>query len=342
MSAKPVLMSRKRIAFLIAGFLLGLALIWLWLRSIDTSAVLDSIRRVKPDLVAFAAIAYLSAYFIRSWRWNLLLRSQTAISLGRTFLYSMGGNWVNYLIPIRAGELVKAWFVKRNHGLPLLNVLPSIFIDKTFDTLGILFVLVMVPLLRIRVSAGLTVLLVLLGLVFLVSLGILLLAVWRKDGVVRFLQTFFAWLPRRWREKIFGYIDVFIRGLNVFEQHWSRLVVAVLLTALGVGLDGLYFHLLFRAFGVEFPFVYVLFGYTLINLSYALPQPPAQLGSNEWMMIIIFSVGFALTKDSASAIMAFAHVLTAILIGVIGFAAIAASGSQVLKAIIRGDKIYEQ
>ncbi len=335
-------MSRKRLIFLLAGFLLGLALVFLWLRSIDVNAVLANIRRVKPNLVAFAAISYLSAYFIRSWRWNLLLKKQASISLGRTFLYSMGGNWVNYLIPIRAGEVVKAWFVKRNHGVPLLNVLPSIFIDKTFDTLGILFVLVMVPLLRIRVSAGLMALLVLLGLVFLVSLGVLLLAVWRKNGVVKFLRVFFAWLPQRWRDKIFGYIDVFIRGLNVFEQHWTRLLVAVLLTAIGVGLDGLYFHLLFRAFGVDFPFVYVLFGYTLINLSYALPQPPAQLGSNEWMMIIIFSVGFALTKDSASAIMAFAHVLTAILIGVIGFAAIAASGRQVLKAIIRGDKIYEQ
>ncbi|MBP7204908.1 MAG: flippase-like domain-containing protein [Candidatus Cloacimonetes bacterium] len=335
-------MSRKRLIFLIAGLILGLLLIRLWLRSINVDEVLLSIRNVRPDLVVWAALAYLSAYFIRSWRWNLLLRTQARIPLGRSFLYSMGGNWVNYLIPIRAGEVAKAWFVKRNHGTPMLNVLPSIFIDKTFDTLGIIFVLLMVPLLRIRTTTGLTVLLILLGFVFAASLGILLLSVWHKEGVVRFLQFFFTWLPQKWREIVFRYIAVFIQGLNVFEQHWTRLLYAVLLTAIGVGLDGLYFYLLFLAFGVSFPFVTVLFGYTLINLSYALPQPPAQLGSNEWMMIIIFSVGFALTKDRASAIMAFAHVLTAILIGVIGFASIAVSGRQVLKAIIRGDKIYEQ
>ncbi len=335
-------MPRQRLIFLIAGLILGLALIVLWLRSIDISSVLATIRQVRPNLVFWASLTYLAAYFIRSWRWNLLLRKQARIPLGRSFMYSMGGNWVNYLIPIRAGELLKAWFVKHNHGVPLLNVLPSIFIDKTFDTLGILFVLLMLPLLKVRISAGLLALLILLGAVFTVSVGLLLLSVWHKDGVVRFLQFFFGWLPEKWRDRIFGYIDVFFRGLNVFEHHWSRLLVAVLLTALGVGFDGLYFHLLFQAFGVDFPFAKVLFGYTLINLSYALPQPPAQLGSNEWMMIIIFSLGFALTKDSASAIMAFAHVLTAVLIGVIGFAAIAGSGSQALKAIIRGDKIYEQ
>ena len=27
----------------------------------------------------------------------------------------MAGNLINYLIPIRAGELIKALFVKRNH-----------------------------------------------------------------------------------------------------------------------------------------------------------------------------------------------------------------------------------
>lgn len=335
-------MSRKRLIFLIAGLVLGLLLIWLWLRSIDLAVVLASIRNVSPSLVVWAAVTYLFAYLIRSWRWNILLRKQADIPLGRTFLYSMGGNWVNYLIPIRAGEVVKAWFVKRNHTIPMLNVLPTIFIDKTFDTLGILFVLLMVPLLHVRISAGLMVLLALLGLFFAVSMGVLLLSVWRKDSVVKFLQIFFAWLPAKWRERIFGYIDVFIQGLNVFDQHWSRLLFAVLLTAVGVGLDGLYFYLLFQAFGVDLPFMKVLFGYTLINLSYALPQPPAQLGSNEWMMVIIFSAGFALTKESASAIMAFAHVLTAILIGVTGLIAIALSGSQVLKAIIRGEKIYEQ
>lgn len=335
-------MSRKRLIFLIAGLILGLVLIFFWLRSIDVNAVLTNIRQVQLDLVVWASLAYLGAYFIRSWRWNLLLKKQARIPLGRTFLYSMGGNWINYLIPIRAGEVVKAWFVKRNHGTPMLNVLPSIFIDKTFDTLGILFVLLMVPLLRIRISTPLMLLLILLGLVFLASLGILLLSVWHKEGVVKFFQLLLSWLPRNWRQKLLGYIDVFIKGLNVFEHHWSRLLSAVLLTAIGVGLDGFYFYLLFQAFGVSFPFVMVLFGYTLINLSYALPQPPAQLGSNEWMMIIIFSVGFALTKDSASAIMAFAHVLTALLIGVIGIVAITLSGSQILKAIIRGDKIYEQ
>ncbi len=335
-------MSHKRILSVLLGLAIGVILIALWLRFIDPDELLARMRGVDVMLVVGASLIYLSAYFIRSARWNLLLRRQIGLPLLRTWLYSMGGNWINYLIPIRLGEVVKAWFVKRNHGLPMLNVLPSIFIDKTFDTLGILFVLVMLPLLGLRLSTGISVLLSLLGLVFLVSLAVIVLSARRKSGVVRILQSLFAWLPQRARNRINGYIELFIQGLNIFEHHWTQLIYAVLLTALGIGLDGLYFWLIFRAFGIGYPFIKVLFGYTLINLSYALPQPPAQLGSNEWMMIIIFSIGFALTRQDASAIMAFAHVLTAILIGSLGLLAIILSGRQILKDIFHGDKIYEQ
>lgn len=334
-------MPRKRLFTLIIGSLVGTVLIILWLSYIDVGLLMQRMSEVRRDLVLYAALIYLSAYFIRSWRWNLLLPKEAGVSLWRSWLYSMGGNWVNYMIPIRLGEVVKAWFVKRNHGTPMLNVFPSIFIDKTFDTLGIFFVLIMIPFLGVRLSTGMLALLALLALVFGVSLTVLLLAAKSKQGVVKIIQQLFAWLPVKLRDKINSYIEIFIQGLNVFEHHWSKLTLAILLTALGIGLDGLYFFLLFQAFGVSYPFAKVLFGYTLINLSYALPQPPAQLGSNEWMMIIIFSVGFALTRQDASAIMAFAHVLTAVLMSVVGIAAIALSGHQIIKVILHGDKVYE-
>ena len=335
-------MSRKRILYLIIGLIIGIVLIILWLHYIDLDELVVRMREVNTRLVFWATISYLAAYFIRSVRWNILLKKQISIPIWKTYLYSMGGNWVNYLIPIRAGELVKAWFVKHNHGSSITSVLPSIFIDKTFDTLGIFFVLLMIPLLKVKFSQGLIILLILLGLVFAISLAVLLFSVWQKDKVVKFLQVLFSWLPGKLKTKVNNYISIFVQGLNIFEHHWTRLLNSFLLTALGIFLDGLYFYLLFLAFGVNYPFLKVLFGYTLINLSYAIPQPPAQLGSNEWMMIIIFSVGFALTREDASAIMAFAHMLTAILIGVIGLVSIALSGRQVLKAVLSGEKIYEQ
>ncbi len=332
-------MNKRNKLVLLLGGILGLALIILWLNFVPLDEVVGYFREIKPGFVILASVCYLFAYFVRSLRWNLILRNTVRIPVKDSWLYAMGGNLVNYLIPIRAGELVKTWFIKKNHHVGMAQTLPSVFIDKTFDTLGIVSVLILIPFLTIRINLALGILLLLLGLVFLLSASILLLAAWRKDMVISLLAVFLRLCPKRIRPRLEGFMRQFVAGLNLFEHKPLMLVGALLLTGFGIFLDGLYFYLLFVSFGIEFSFLMVLFGYTLINLSYALPQPPAQLGSNEWMMIIIFSLGFSLTKSSASAIMAFAHILTAFLMGVVGTAAFAISGYEVVQMIFKGEKI---
>ena len=319
--------------------MIGIILIALWLHYIPLAELKVYFRSISKIHVLYASVCYLSAYFVRSVRWNILLSHTIKIPLHRTWLYAMGGNLLNYMIPIRAGELVKSWFVKRNHNQSIVQTLPSVFIDKTFDTLAVVSVVILIPVLAIRVSMGLMVLLILLSLVFVISLGTILLAAWQKERVVEILCFPLKLFPARFAERAREKLSLFVDGLNLFEHHPGKLILAILLTGLGIILDGSYFYLLFVAFGVDFSFFLVLFGYTLINLSYALPQPPAQLGSNEWMMIIVFSLGFNLTKTSASAIMAFAHVLTAILMLIVGSIAYGISGYEVIRMIFKGERI---
>ena len=119
-----------------------------------------------------------------------------------------------------------------------------------------------------------------------------------KELVSAFLGGILSIFPKRLKDKMMEFLERFVAGLNIFEHSGYTLVLAVLLTLLGIFLDGLYFYLMFLSFGIGMSFLIVLFGYSLINLSYGLPQPPAQLGSNEWMMIVIFSLGFSLTKSA--------------------------------------------
>ncbi|MDI3503539.1 MAG: glycosyltransferase 2 family protein [Candidatus Cloacimonadota bacterium] len=332
-------MTKRNLIILISGSIFGIILILLWLSFIPIAEVKEYFQELSPFWVGLASLTYLSAYFVRSVRWNIILSHSIKVSVKDTWLFAMAGNLMNYLIPIRAGELVKSWFVKQHYHQSITRTLPSIFIDKTFDTLAIVSVLILIPFLTIKISTGLFVLLTLLAIVFVISVGILLMAAWQKQRVLSWLKIPLRIFPRRFRTKLLGYLEIFIEGLNLFEHQPTKLVIATLLTVLGILLDGLYFYLIFVAFGIEFSFLLVLFGYTLINLSYALPQPPAQLGSNEWMMIIIFSLGFNLTKSSASAIMAFAHILTALLMGVVGYSAYAISGFEVFRMIFKGEKI---
>jgi uncharacterized protein (TIRG00374 family) len=338
--------SRRNIASLVIGSITGILLIATWLYFNPVDEILAHYHNLNVDYIVIASLTYILAYFLRSWRWNLLIPPSEGAyikpRLWQTWFYALGGNLINYLIPIRAGDVARAWFIKRNHNMPIMKALPSVFIDKSFDTLAILFVIVVLPFTAIQVSSPMLILLGLLMLVFILTFSLLLFAAWHKELVIRVIKTGFAWLPAKAKVKLFSMIELFINGLNLFDHHPLKLISAVLLTALGVLLDGLYFFFLFKAFAIPIAFPLALFGYTLINLSYALPQPPAQLGSNEWMMIVIFSVGFGLTKSGASAIMSFAHILTSFLMLALGAVAFAFSGKEIISKIFKGEKIDDE
>ena len=116
-------MNKKNIIILVIGFGFGIALFLLWLGFVPIEELLQEIRSISLKHVIAASVCYLLAYFVRSIRWNILLSGKIKLSLKDTWMYAMGGNLLNYLVPIRAGELAKAWFVKRNHRVSIVQSL---------------------------------------------------------------------------------------------------------------------------------------------------------------------------------------------------------------------------
>ena len=54
-------------------------------------------------------------------------------------------------------------------------------------------------------------------------------------------------------------------------------------------------YLAFRAVGVSLSLSVVLYGYTFYNLAYILPTPPAHVGSNELIGLLVFSGMFGVS-----------------------------------------------
>ena len=72
-----------------------------------------------------------------------------------------------------------------------------------------------------------------------------------------------------------------------------------------------------------------------MNLTYILPTPPAQIGSNEFMWVVIFSFALGVNNNLTGAAVATVHILTTIVIFVIGAISLSSIGiklSEVLKS----------
>jgi uncharacterized membrane protein YbhN (UPF0104 family) len=79
------------------------------------------------------------------------------------------------------------------------------------------------------------------------------------------------------------------------------------LTCLAVMCDGLVPTLIFWSIGFPVSYGTALFGYTLFNMFYILPNPPGQVGSTEAAGLLVFTGLLHLPADKVAAMYIFCH-----------------------------------
>jgi uncharacterized protein (TIRG00374 family) len=314
----------NRAAKIALAVVAGCVLLAVALYGVDVRRVRDLIIGVRIPWLVIALILYVTAYVVRSLRWRLILKPVVRVRVSESFFMLMAGYFLNYIIPIRAGEVAKAFFLRRLKGTPVAASLPTVFVDKLLELFSIVFVILLVPVISIRLSGYLTTLIAMVLVVFVVALVVLLLALRNEESTTRFLSRSLSWLPAHVHARLSGWLGLFVQGMGVVLQNARAAWGLLGLTALAVLIDAVYFSCMFRAFSMEVPFAQVLFGYTLISLSYILPTPPAQIGHNEAVMVIIFATGFGLGQEEVTAVMILAHVLTGLIVTGVGLASFAA------------------
>jgi uncharacterized protein (TIRG00374 family) len=327
---------------LIIGLLLGLVLLYVSFRVVDLEAVVDAIRGVDSGLAALAAVFYVAAYFIRSIRWRIILQPVAKIPVGTAFEIFMAGYFLNYIIPVRAGELAKPLFLRKLRGTPVSQSLPTVFIDKLLDLMSIVLVFLVIPFISVELSGKLLALMSAILGIFIVAVLILILALANQRLTVRALRKFFFWMPRRFEQRVLTFIELFVEGMGVAKRKKRIMLALFMITAAAVAMDSVYFMTVFRAFSVDIPYLTVLFGYTLIYLSYILPTPPGQIGSNQAVMLLIFGYGLGFDPDVMVAVMVFAHVLTGAIITGVGLLSFGAIGIGVGESFTSAEKARDE
>jgi uncharacterized protein (TIRG00374 family) len=310
-------MKNKKLNLILSIFL-GIIFLIIWLKIIDWQEFINYLKNFNLKLVLVFSVFYLLAYFLRSLRWKIILKPIYEMKVIESSSIFMTGLVINYLIPVRAGELAKSIILKNKHKIPISQSLPSIFIDKLADLFPIVIILVLIPLISIRSNYYLYAVILLLFLIFMLFLGFLFFSTNHKEKAVNILNFFLKIFPVKFREKLSGFILNFVNGMTIMKNRFPETILATLITLLAVFSEAIYIWVLFKAFGAQISYFKILFGYTLMNLTYILPTPPAQIGSNQFMWVLIFSFALGVNENLTSAAVTFSHLLTTVLIFFVG------------------------
>lgn len=308
------------------GIAVGVLLVFVFLRLVRLSAVLGQLSHLHVGFALLSGVAFLAAYVVRAVRWRCLL-NPVMVSVRRLAAIYQVATFLNWLLPVQAGELAKSLLLRRTDRVPVSQSLATVSMDRSMDLLPAIVLIGLAPFAHLHLSRPLWIVLLLASAgVALALLGVAIAALARQRASRLLSGLLGPILPRGAGERVEPLIGTFLDTLAALARRRSALVVAAALTAGAVCLDALFCLLAFRAVGLHVSPLVALYGYTMFNLAFILPTPPGHVGSNELIGLLIFAGVFGLDRAGVAAMFLFAHPWTAILITVSGLACLSRLG----------------
>src|SRR5512143_391236 len=196
------------------GAVISALLIAAILYFVDIPKVVAAIRSADYRILAVASLLSLSWMFIRAMVWYTLLQNRASY---RDVLMSLGeGYLLNSILPLRLGELGRAFTLSRRSKLPFAEVLPTIIIERVVDV-GYTAALFLAALPFVAGTAGANRIGIVVGIIVIVGLaGMYVLA--RNEA---WALGAFHKLSARWpivQRVGGGLLEPFLSGLTVLTN----------------------------------------------------------------------------------------------------------------------------
>jgi uncharacterized protein (TIRG00374 family) len=238
------------------------------------SNIFEILSRINPVYVIVACMAIFMSFILRTWRWSVLLRSSGhRIQSESGFKCIMFGWFINYILPLRIGDLARAVTLKSTESIPLSVSLFTIVIERAMDMLMLALLLSAAVLL---ISSGNIILLEVAAVSLLVSIGLLV-----ATGLLyKFDKHLSSQLGNRFGN-ISEALTIFKGGAREFWKN-PEAVTLCLLISLPVWIcDLLCLYVSAIAIGHDLSYGLITIAGITAFISQALPITPAGIGVQE-------------------------------------------------------------
>lgn len=267
------------------GVVISVVCLWLALRGLKLAEVWDALKTANYWWLIPGVAVYFVGVWARAWRWHYLLKPIKAISTNKMFPIVTIGYMGNNIFPARAGEVLRAYILRRQEGVSVSASLATILVERIFDgVVMLMFVFVNLNgLAQLTHDSGMvgsiqTVALVGTG-VFFAALGVfLLMAMFPHQSLALFHRFGVPLIPHRFRTKAVGLLTNFWTGLESLRSPLS--ILMVFLTSIVVWLleTAKYWFVMF-AFNFKVSFFALMLMNGIANLFTTIPAAPGNVGT---------------------------------------------------------------
>ncbi len=267
---------------LLLGTLVSAVFVAWAVAGLNIPAFLQALRTAGYAWLLPGVAVYFLGVWARTWRWQYMLRHIRPLELRPLFRLVCIGYMGNNVFPARAGEVLRSYALKQEHGVSISSSLATVLIERLFDGLTmLLFVFVALPLVRFETEA-LERFRASIAIFTLLFVGALLvfLAVAARPQLARRLVREIAqrFIPSRYRDRTLSLADRFLIGFESLAS--GRAVVMIFVTSVFVWLcETAKYWFVMHAFPFSVSFVTLMLMNGIVNLFTTLPAAPGYLGT---------------------------------------------------------------
>lgn len=289
------------------GVTVSLLFLYFALRDQDYSSLWQALRNANYWWLVPAIACYCAAVVVRSWRWAALLRPVQRTSWQELFPVVAIGYMANNVLPLRAGELVRAYALGQRLGVSRTATLATIVVERVLDGLTMI-IFVMGASIVVVLGTTLWHLVLLASAIFSSLLGLALVAAWSQKVQI-LLRRIAGLLPQGLRGRSQRMLTSGLTGLSVLRDA-RAMGLASGLSLLSWLAEAAMYALIAEAFGFTLRPAIVLLTTAVANLATLIPSSPGYVGPFEAGILLVLS---GLAGLSRSAALSYALVLHAAL-----------------------------
>ncbi len=316
MAGKHLFMTSKSQLHRTAGIAVSLvvsgAILAYLFAKLDWAEVWLQLRKVNPWYQILLFGMFILMLWMRAMRWRLILPNRDRLSVPRLMDATIVGFFASFVLPLRAGEIIRPWILSRWQPVPFSSAFASILIERLADSVCLLGMMLVCLTQLNEIPAIVLVGAKILGILTAVLI-IIVIASYLLPGR---MESLFHWFSARTlgrlapgaSDKANRMITEYFEGLRVVTSFWQ--LTKVMLWSLAMWLlVAAWYQILLWSFG-EYPSFWVgMMLNVMIALAVAAPSAPGFIGTFQAGCIIALSTVYGFSKEFAMAYSLVGHLL---------------------------------
>lgn len=262
----------KKILLLLLGLAVSGFTIYKLNQYFDYDTLIKTVSTIGTTTIVSCVVLYLSTFIFRAYRWKIMVGKFSDTSIFTLTRSVVIGFAANNLLPLRLGEIVRAWTISKDTGVPATISLSSVLVEKVIDAITIVSLMLLGNYYINSINQNQSQILNFVAIGFFLVLLVMFVVLFFENKLTLLWLTISKNIPDKIQK-------LPLEILESFKFFKTKKSVNVILLSIFIWLiEAAVFILIIRASGVEQAIPYGLFTLGTVNLSILVPAAPGYIG----------------------------------------------------------------